>query len=260
MRLNKTLIAIGVALMCPATTFADRIKDIATVAGVRSNQLIGYGLVVGLDGTGDQTSQTPFTVQSIKAMLAQFGVTVPPDVNPQLKNVAAVSLHADLPPFSKVGQTIDVTVASIGNSKSLRGGSLLLSPLRGADGQVYALAQGNVIVSGFGVQGDGSKITVNVPSAGRVLNGATVERSVPTELGTAEHIVLNLRSPDFSLANNLVDAINKKFGEGTAIPVDSVTVRVSAPRDIGQRVSYIASLEDIEIKPVDAAAKVIINS
>ncbi|MEK6748997.1 MAG: flagellar basal body P-ring protein FlgI [Pseudomonadota bacterium] len=255
------IILAGISIiLCSTSVMAERIKDLATVAGVRNNQLIGYGLVVGLDGTGDQTSQTPFTVQSIKAMLAQFGVTVPPDVNPQLKNVAAVSLHADLPPFAKVGQTIDVTVSSIGNSKSLRGGSLLMSPLRGADGQVYALAQGNVVVSGFGVQGDGSKITVNVPSAGRVLNGATVERTVPTELGTADHIILNLRVADFSLAQNLVEAVNKKFGEGTAIPVDSVTIQIAAPRDIGQRVSYIALLEELEIKPVDASAKVIINS
>ena len=156
---------------------ADRVKDLAAVAGVRSNQLVGYGLVVGLDGTGDQTSQTPFTVQSLKNMLTQFGITIPPGVNLQLKNVAAVSIHAVLPPFSKPGQTIDVTVGSIGNAKSLRGGSLLMTPLRGADGNVYAIAQGNLIVSGFGGSGaDGSRVTVNIPSSGRIPNGAWLVR------------------------------------------------------------------------------------
>ena len=171
------LLLLGLVL--PAAGHAERIKDLATVAGVRGNQLVGYGLVVGLDGTGDQTSQTPFTVQALKNMLAQLGVLVPPNVNPQLRNVAAVTVQATLPPFSKPGQTIDVTVSSIGNAQSLRGGSLLMTPLRGADGDVYAIAQGNLIVGGFGVSGDdGSRVSVNVPSTGRVPNGATVERLV----------------------------------------------------------------------------------
>jgi len=169
--------AIALLLAVATAARAERVKDLATVQGVRSNQLIGYGLVVGLDGTGDQTSQAPFTIQSIKNMLVRFGVTIPANTNPQLKNVAAVTVHADLPPFSKPGQAIDVTVSSIGNAKSLRGGSLIMTPLRGADGEVYAMAQGNLIVSGFGISGqDGSRIVINVPSAGRVPNGATVER------------------------------------------------------------------------------------
>ncbi len=164
---------------------ADRVKDLASVAGVRNNQLAGYGLVVGLNGTGDQTTQTPFTVQSIVNMLTQFGVTIPPGVSLQLKNVAAVTVHADLPPFAKPGQTIDVTVSSIGNAKSLRGGALLMAPMRGADGNVYAVAQGNLVVGGFGASGnDGSSVTVNIPSAGRIPNGATVERAVPSDFLT----------------------------------------------------------------------------
>lgn len=240
---------------------AERIKDLASVAGVRNNQLVGYGLVVGLDGTGDQTSQTPFTVQSIKNMLQQFGVTVPPGVNMQLKNVAAVSVHADLPPFAKPGQNIDVTVASLGNSKSLRGGSLLLAPLKGADGNVYAIAQGNLIVGGFGATGnDGSKVTVNVPSAGRIPNGATVERVVPTDFHDFDSIMLNLHSADFTTSNRLATMINETLGSGTAQSLDSVSVRIRAPQDPGQRTSFLAHLENLEIDPGQAAAKVIINS
>src|SRR5262245_39150130 len=173
-------LALVVLLLTSGSAHAERVKDLVSVAGVRGNQLVGYGLVVGLDGTGDQTSQAPFTIQSIKNMLAKFGVTIPPHTNPQLKNVAAVTVHADLPAFSKSGQTIDITVSSIGNAQSLRGGSLLMAPLRGIDGEVYAVAQGSVIVSGFGVGAkDGSRISVNVPSSGRIPNGATVEREVP---------------------------------------------------------------------------------
>ena len=184
----------GVAAM-PA--YAERVKDLASVQGVRSNALVGYGLVVGLDGSGDQTAQAPFTIQSLKSMLAQLGVTIPANVNPQLKNVAAVAIHAELPPFSKPGQTIDVTVASIGNSGSLRGGSLLMAPLKGADGQVYAIAQGNVIVGGLGVSGkDGSRVSVNVPSAGRIPGGASVERAVATAFEGSGDLLLNLHTPD----------------------------------------------------------------
>src|SRR6185437_3321076 len=196
------LVLLSLALFLAAgTARAERVEDLATVAGVRSNQLIGYGLVVGLDGTGDQTSQTPFTIQSIENMLAKFGVTVPANTNPMLKNVAAVTVHATLPPFSKPGQTIDVTVSSIGNATSLRGGSLIMSPLRGADGQVYAMAQGSVLVSGFGVEGkDGSSITVNIPSSGRIPNGATVEQAVPSNFDSSPFVTLNLNTPDFTTA------------------------------------------------------------
>ncbi len=241
-------------------SYAERVKDLSGVAGVRSNQLVGYGLVVGLDGSGDQTSQTPFTVQSLKSMLAKFGITLPPGVNPQLKNVAAVSVQAELPPFAKPGQDIDVTVSSIGNAKSLRGGSLLMTPLKGADGQIYAIAQGNLVVSGFGAAQDGSRVTVNIPSAGRIPNGATVERSVPTAFAAGDMLILNLNTPDFTTARRLAEAINKTMGEGTAQPMDASSVKVAAPRDAGQRVSYISMLENLELEPGEAAAKIIVNS
>lgn len=245
----------------PQAAHAERIKDVASVAGVRGNQLVGYGLVVGLDGTGDQTTQTPFTIQSIANMLAKFGVTIPPNANPQLKNVAAVTLTADLPAFSKTGQTIDVTVASIGNASSLRGGNLLMTPLRGADGQVYAMAQGSIIVSGFGVNGkDGSRISLNVPSSGRIPNGASVEREVPVQFAGDPHLVLNLNTPDFTTASRVAAGINGKLGEGTAEALDAVSIRVSAPTDANQRIAYLATLEGIEIDPGEAPARVIVNS
>jgi flagellar P-ring protein precursor FlgI len=250
-----------VASLGASSAHAERIKDIATVGGVRGNQLIGYGLVVGLDGTGDQTSQTPFTIQALKNMLAQLGVLVPPNVNPQLRNVAAVTVQATLPPFAKPGQSIDVTVSSIGNAQSLRGGSLLMTPLRGADGEVYALAQGNLVVGGFGIAGDdGSRVSVNVPSTGRVPNGATVERMVPTALGSAESLVLNLNTPDFTTAARLTEAINASLGADTAATIDAISVRVRAPADESQRVSYLSHIENLEVEPAAAAAKVIVNS
>jgi flagellar P-ring protein precursor FlgI len=240
---------------------AERIKDIATVNGVRTNQLVGYGLVVGLDGTGDQTSQAPFTIQSITNMLAKFGITIPANANPQLKNVAAVTVTADLPPFSKPGQTIDVTVASIGNASSLRGGNLLMTPLRGVDGQVYAFAQGSVLVSGFGISGkDGSKISLNVPSSGRIPNGAGVEREVPMKFASDAHLILNLNTPDFTTAARVAAGINKTLGEGTADALDAVSIRVAAPANADQRIAYLATLEALEIEPGDAPARVIVNS
>lgn len=242
---------------------AERIKDLASVSGVRQNQLVGYGLVVGLDGTGDQTTQTPFTIQSIINMLAKFGVPIPASVsaNAQLKNVAAVMVTAELPAFAKMGQTMDVTVASIGNASSLRGGSLLMTPLRGVDGQLYGFAQGSMVVSGFGISGkDGSKITVNVPSSGRIPNGATVEREVPVKFGGDGHLVFNLHTPDFTTAARVVNAINKILGAGTAEAVDAVSIRVMAPADSNQRTAYLATLEGIEVEPGDPPARVIINS
>ena len=240
---------------------ADRVKDLASVAGVRDNQLAGYGLVVGLNGTGDQTTQTPFTVQSIVNMLVQFGVTIPPGTSMQLKNVAAVTVHAELPPFAKPGQTIDVTVSSIGNAKSLRGGSLLMAPMRGADGNVYAIAQGNLVVGGFGASGnDGSSVTVNIPSAGRIPNGATVERAVASDFLTRENIVLNLHSPDFTTSKRLAEQINETMGPGTAASVDAVSVAVRAPQDPGMRTAFVAALEELEIEPGEVQARVIVNS
>jgi flagellar P-ring protein precursor FlgI len=261
-RLVALMAALTAALALLGTPVqAERVKDLASVAGVRTNQLVGYGLVVGLNGTGDQTSQAPFTIQSIKNMLAQFGVTVPPDSNPQLKNVAAVTVHAELPPFAKPGQTIDVSVSSIGNAGSLRGGTLLLAPLRGADGEVYAMAQGSLIVSGFGVSGrDGSRIVVNVPSGGRIPGGATVEREVPSSFATAPVITLNLNSPDFTTATRLAEGINRMLGAGTANAVDAVSVQVAAPVDVSQRIAYVATLEQLEIQPGEAPARVIVNS
>lgn len=247
-------------LFAPAAQ-AERVKDLASVQGVRGNPLVGYGLVVGLDGSGDQTSQAPFTVQSLKNMLQQLGVTIPPNVNPQLKNVAAVAIHAELPPFAKPGQNIDVTVSSIANAGSLRGGALLMAPLKGADGQIYAVAQGNLVVSGFGAEGqDGSRIAVNVPSAGRIPNGAIVERMAPSSMGHGGEIVLNLHGADFTTANRLVESINGTMGAGTARAMDAVSVAVKAPADTSQRIAYVSMLENLQVEPGDAPARVIVNS
>lgn len=240
---------------------ADRLKDIASIAGIRSNALVGYGLVVGLDGSGDQTSQTPFTTQSFSNMLRQFGITMPEGLRFQLKNVAAVAIHAEIPPFAKPGQTIDITVSSIGNAKSLRGGSLLLAPLKGVDGQVYALAQGNLVVGGFGAQGgDGSSITVNVPSVGRIPNGATVERLIDNGFDTASNIIFNLHRSDFTTAKRVADRINTVFGPEVAQALDAGSIMVTAPKTANQRVTYVSVLENLDIQQGQESAKVIINS
>jgi flagellar P-ring protein precursor FlgI len=256
----------AMALICvlrPGLSHAERVKDMATVAGVRTNQIVGYGLVVGLNGTGDQTTQAPFTVQSISNMLAKFGVTIPASVasQMQLKNVAAVTVTAELPAFVKTGQTIDITVASIANATSLRGGALLMTPLRGADGEVYAMAQGSVMVSGFGVAGkDGSRVSVNVPSGGRIPNGATVEREVPNTFGSQAFVMLNLNSADFTTASRLTDVLNKTLGTGSAQAVDAVSVKVQAPADAAARVAFIGELQELEVEPSEAPARVIVNS
>ncbi len=248
-------------MLLGAAAHAERVKDMAQVQGVRTNQLVGYGLVAGLNGTGDQTSQAPFTVQSLTNMLAQLGVTVPSNITPQLKNIAAVSVHAVLPAFVKPGQTIDVTVNSLANAKSLRGGSLLVTALHGLDGQIYAIAQGNLIVSGFGAEAnDGSRITVNVPSSGRIPNGATVEKAVPSQLAQGEAVILNLNDPDFTTATRLVDSINKGVGAGSATIIDGTSVRVQAPTDLTQRVAFLSLVENLQVEPAAAPARVIINS
>jgi flagellar P-ring protein FlgI len=255
--------AVLIYLLLPGLSHAERVKDIASVSGVRTNQVVGYGLVVGLNGTGDQTTQAPFTTQSIANMLAKFGVTIPASVaaQMQLKNVAAVSVTAELPAFSKAGQTIDITVASIANATSLRGGALLLTPLRGADGETYAMAQGSVMVSGFGVAGkDGSRVSVNVPSGGRIPNGATVEREVPNTFGSQPFVILNLNTPDFSTATRMTDVLNRMLGPSTAQAMDAVSVKVQAPTDLATRVAFIGALQEMEVDPSDAPAKVIINS
>ena len=255
----KILITISLMILFQSAYIqAERIKDITTVAGVRSNQLVGYGLVVGLDGTGDKS---PFTNQTFINMMNEFGIAIPAGTDPKLKNIAAVSITANLPPFAKPGQAIDITASSIGNAKSLRGGTLLFAPLRGADGQVYAVAQGNLVVGGFGAAGaDGSKITVNIPSVGRIPNGATVERSVANGFSRGDSLVLNLNSPDFTTAKRLSDRINQLLGPSTAYAVDATSVRVSAPRDPSQRVSFLSMVENLDVTPGEARARVIINS
>ncbi len=256
---NLILKAASLCLLLIAhPAMAERIKDVATVAGVRSNMLVGYGLVVGLNKTGDKTK---FSGQSLRSMLARLGITLPPGVDPKSKNIAAVTVHAELPAFAKSGQKIDVTISSIGDAKSLRGGSLLMTPLKAANGQVYALAQGNLIVGGLSASGsDGSSITVNIPSVGRIPGGGMVEKTMNTPFGEASTLTLNLHSPDFTTANRLAMAINNIIGPSTARPMDGASIKVNAPRDFSQRVSFISLLENITFDPADAPARIIINS
>ncbi|OJZ21191.1 MAG: flagellar biosynthesis protein FlgI [Thiobacillus sp. 65-29] len=251
---------LAAALALPAAAQAERIKDIASIAGVRANQLAGYGLVVGLDGTGDQTTQTPFTTQSIANMLMQMGVTLPAGINMQLKNVAAVMVTADLPPFAQAGQAIDVTVSSIGNAKSLRGGTLVMTPLKGADGQIYAMAQGNLAVSGAGASANGSKAQINHLSVGRIPAGATVERSVATVLGESGSINLELRQSDFTTAARVVDAVNAKFGAGTARALNGRVLEVKTPVGASERVAFLGAIESLDVSPAPGMAKVILNA
>ncbi|MGZ5049736.1 MAG: flagellar basal body P-ring protein FlgI [Methylobacter sp.] len=237
---------------------AERIKDIASIEGVRSNQLVGYGLVVGLDKSGDKTA---FTGQSLRSMLTRLGITLPPGLDPKSKNIAAVSVQAELPPFSKPGQTIDVTVSSLGDAKSLRGGTLLMSPLKGADGQVYAMAQGSLVVSGLSASGqDGSSVTVNNPNVGRIPNGATVERVVNTSFAGDDALIFNLHAPDFTTANRMAESINRVLGANTAKALDATSVRVTAPLDPSQKVTFASVVENMMVIPDDAPARVIVNS
>lgn len=260
MNRSKRVVCLVLILLSPLVA-ADRIKDIASVAGVRSNQLVGYGLVVGLDGSGDQTNQAPFTTQSFATMLNQFGITIPPGVRFQLKNVAAVAIHAEIPAFAKPGQKIDVTVSSIANAKSLRGGSLLMAPLKGMDGQIYAMAQGSLIVGGFGAEGrDGSKVTVNIPSVGRIPSGAMVERQVATQFGHDGRIIFNLHTPDFTTSKRVAQSINHLLGPEVANPIDAVSISVQAPQNPAQRVDFLSLLENVEVNPGEAPARVVINS
>jgi len=254
----KKLIVFIIALLSMSSALADRIKDIASVSGVRSNQLVGYGLVVGLDGSGDNSQ---FTAQSFKTMLARLGVQLPPGINPSSKNIAAVALHAELPAFAKPGHKIDVTVSSIGTATSLRGGTLLLSPLKGADGEVYAVAQGNMVVGGFGAEGsDGSRIKVNVPVVGTIPNGATVEVSSPNNFAEGTSITFLLHRPDFTTAQRMTHAINSFMGKGTAKPIDGATIQVHSPLDLAQKVEFLSALENISLEPADASSKVVVNS
>ena len=257
-----SLLMLIAPVMLSNVAQAERIKDIAMVEGARTNQLIGYGLVVGLDGTGDQVTQTPFTIQAARSMLQQFGVNLPPGVNPQTKNMASVIVTAELPPFAKPGQKLDVTVSSMGNAKSLRGGELLLTPLKGGNGEIYAVAQGAMVVSGFGADGsDGSSIQVNTKSAGRIPNGALVEREVGSVLNDGTNrITFNLHTADFTTARNMASAINNVMGSGTAEALDGVSVSVLSPVDPAQKVAYLAELENIDVGKAASAAKVIVNA
>jgi flagellar P-ring protein FlgI len=253
------LLVLVAATALPAA-HAMRIKELAAVQGVRSNALTGYGIVVGLDGTGDQTTQTPFTTQSIQAMLQQMGVTVPPGTSMQLRNVAAVIVTAQLPPFARPGQTIDVNVASLGNAKSLRGGLLVATPLKGADGRIYAMAQGNLIVGGAGAAAAGSSVQINHLSAGRIPQGATVEASVPTPLLQGEAVDLGLNAADFSTARRVAQAINAAKGQGTARALDGRTVSVRMPTEPDARIAFLADIENLPIELATPSARVVLNA
>jgi flagellar P-ring protein precursor FlgI len=264
-RLLKLLIALAftaasAALWWPVKAHAVRLKEIASVQGVRTNQLMGYGLVVGLDGTGDQTTQTPFTVQSLNAMLQQMGISVPAGAAMQLKNVAAVLVTANLPAFAQPGQAIDVNVSSLGNAKSLRGGTLITTPLKGADGQIYALAQGNMVITGAGAAAGGSKVQVNHLSAGRIPSGATVERSVPSPWLQGTVAQLDLESDDFNTAREVANAINKAKGPGTAEAQSGRSVAIRLPVNPGERVAFMGDIENLDISRASPAARIVVNA
>ncbi|WP_027210699.1 flagellar basal body P-ring protein FlgI [Burkholderia sp. WSM2232] len=266
------LVALACAALPAATpAHAERLKDLVQIQGVRDNPLIGYGLVVGLDGTGDQTTQTPFTTQTLANMLANLGISINNQAagssnsqsslsNIQLKNVAAVMVTAVLPPFARPGEQIDITVSSLGNAKSLRGGTLLLTPLKGADGQVYALGQGNLAVGGAGASANGSKVQVNTLAAGRIAGGAIVERAVPTSVSQGGTMQLDLNEMDYDTTQRVVAAVNNAFGSGTATALDGRTIQLRAPSDPEQQVAFMAQLQNLDVKPAQAAAKVILNA
>ncbi|MEG4680284.1 flagellar basal body P-ring protein FlgI [Enterobacter cloacae] len=255
-----SILLYGMTLAVPKVGHAERIRDLATVQGVRSNSLMGYGLIVGLDGTGDQTMQVPFTGQSLNNMLSQLGITVPAGTNMQLKNIAAVMVTAELPPFARPGDKLDIVVSSVGNAKSLRGGTLLMTPLKGADNQIYAIAQGNILISGAGAQSGGSRVQVNQLNGGRISGGATVEREVPNDFATQSIVRLQLNETDFSLAQQISDAINQRYSGGAALPEDARTVRLFAPPDGPSRVRFLADIQDIPLRVNVQDAKVIVNS
>jgi flagellar P-ring protein FlgI len=260
---RRILLSVAaVCALCVTTELqaAQRIKDLAVLSGVRTNQLVGYGIVVGLDGSGDQTIQTPFTNQSLTSMLNQLGVTLPPGLNLQLRNIAAVMITAQMPAFGRPGQAIDVTVSSMGNSRSLRGGTLLMAPLRGVDGQVYALAQGNVLVAGAGAAAGGTSVAINHLNAGRIPGGATIERPVQAVLGRGDFITYDTLDSDFTTVSRIVDTVNAVLGPGTAVAADARQVHIRAPLDPGQRVAFISRIENLLINPAEAAPRVIVNS
>jgi flagellar P-ring protein precursor FlgI len=260
---------MAVALLAAAQASADRVKDIASVASVRSNQLMGYGLVVGLQGTGDG-SDVSFTTQSMKALLSQLGVSLNGPLSDfesaansgkiDIANVAAVMITAELPGFAKPGQKIDINVSAIGKAKSLRGGNLLMSPLRGADGQIYALAQGAMAATGLDTNAAGSNVTIGVPTSGRIPNGAQVERAVDSPFGKSDSVVLNVRDADFTTTNAIVEVINDTFGPGVAKALDATSITIRAPADTGQRVAFVSMIENLDVIPGETAAKVVVNA
>ncbi|ASR89009.1 MULTISPECIES: flagellar basal body P-ring protein FlgI [Alcaligenes] len=256
--LQAAMLAAGL-LLAPAS-MAERIKDLASIQGVRDNPLIGYGLVVGLDGSGDQVRQAPFTQQSLTNMLSQLGVTIPQGSNMQLKNVAAVMVTARLPAFARPGQSVDVVVSSMGNAKSLRGGTLLMTPLKGANGQVYAIAQGNLLVGGAGAEAGGSSVQVNQLNGGTIPGGATVEQSVPTTYARDGVINLEMNSSDFGTAQNVVAALNKQFGPSTATALDGRLIQVRGPLDPQAQTAFISHVENLQVNLPPARARVVINA
>ncbi|QKO23692.1 flagellar basal body P-ring protein FlgI [Rhodoferax sp. BAB1] len=262
LRRGAVLLGLGLGLLLAQPVLASRIKEVATIDGVRSNQLTGFGLVIGLDGTGDQTTQMPYTTQTLSNYLQQMGIALSPELASrlQLKNVAAVLVTAQLPAFARPGQSVDATVSSMGNAKSLKGGMLISTPLRGADGQVYALAQGNLIVAGAGAAAGGSRVQINHLSAGRVPGGAQIERAVPTPLLEGSSFKLGLEASDFQTARRVAAAINTRFGDGVARALDGRTVDVRAPTEPNDRISFIAEMEELPLEASVPAARVVINS
>ncbi|WP_299595890.1 flagellar basal body P-ring protein FlgI [uncultured Microbulbifer sp.] len=254
------LVALNVSAISSAQASATPIRELADFAGVRDNQLVGYGLVVGLDGSGDQTMQTPFTTQGLGNMFAQLGITIPPGTNMQLRNVAGVMVTANLPPFTRPGQRLDVVVSSVGNARSLRGGTLLMTPLKGVDGLTYAVAQGNLLVGGAGAESGGSSVQVNQQAGGRIAGGALVEREVQVALGAGGFLDLQLREADFGTAERVVQAINRTFGREVAGAVDAGLVRIISPDNDNDRVRFIARVQQVNVTPLAPPARVVINA
>jgi len=260
MNIKRSISVLFLSLLASVAQ-AERIKDLASITGVRSNQLVGYGIVVGLNGTGDKVKSGDFTSQSLRSMLTQLGVKLPSTVQIKSKNIAAVMISASLPPFAVAGQNVNVTVNAIGEASSLRGGTLLMSPLKGADGQVYAIAQGNLVVGGLSASGnDGSKVSVNIPTVGNIPNGASVERAVYSPFNEGSSLTLNLHTFDFTTANRLATSINNAIGPQTSSTINGGSIKVNMPRDPSQRVAFMSLLENLEVQPAQTAARIIINS
>lgn len=259
-RISQALTIIVITLLMTSQTIqAERIKDIGSFAGLRTNQLVGYGVVVGLAGTGDDSLE--YATLGVRGMTSRFGLALPPGVNPATKNAAAVMVTAEMPAFAKPGQRMDVTVSALGKAKSLRGGTLIMMPLYGADQQIYAMAQGNLAVGGLGVSAaDGSTVTVNIPSVGRISGGATIERTVATGFESQPFLSFNLTDADLTTSLRVAEAINKAIGTGIAIAADAVTVRIAAPPGAQERVRLMGQIENLNVNPAEAPARIIVNA